>query len=277
MSPLPSLEPGNHRLTCPSCGRGSKDRTFGVTVEPDGTSVSHCFRCEYVATYRPDRAPTYRPGKTINRPVAAIKPEFLSTYGLEHFARCTGLRATIGEQYLLARGCAIPPADGDLRFHPALKHPASDYTGPALVALVTHAVTRAPLTLHRSWVRSDGRKAEIEPKRMLLGGHAKRHGVIRLWPDESVTYGLAVAEGIETALSLAHAYSPVWSCVDAGNLAALPVLQGIETLVIGADHDAAGINAASRCADRWAITGVDVRVIAPATAKRDWNDPAAAA
>lgn len=273
---LQSLESGEHRLTCPMCGRSPKDRTFGVTVESDGAAVGHCFRCEHVETYRRDRAPTFRPGKPINRPLAASKREILSEYGVELFGACTALRGTVGEAYLLARSCVIPPADGDLRFHPALRH-QSGYTGPALVALVTHAVTRAPLTLHRSWVRSDGRKADIEPNRMLLGGHAKRHGVIRLWPDESVTCGLAVAEGIETALSLAHAYSPVWSCVDAGNLAALPVLQGIETLVIGADHDAAGIEAANRCADRWAATGVDVRVIAPATAKRDWNDAVAAA
>ena len=108
-------------------------------------------------------------------------------------------------------------------------------------------------------MRADGTKADVDPPRLLLGGHRKQGGVIRLWPDEAVTTGLAIAEGIETALSLAHDYKPVWSVIDAGNLAAFPVLPGIETLIIGADHDEAGLKAAAACADRWAAAGVEVR------------------
>ena len=275
MSALHDLEPGNHRLICGCCARGPKDWTLGVTVNHEGAAVGHCFRCGHVETYRPERGNSYRPGKAISRPVASFKRETLSEYGTELLGGCTALHGTIGEAYLLARGCVIPPDDSDLRFHPNLRHPAIDYAGPALVALVTHAATRVPLTLHRTWIRADGRKADIEPPRMLLGGHSKRGGVIRLWPDESVTTGLAVTEGCETALSLAHDYAPVWSAIDAGNLAALPVLDGVEVLVIGADHDAAGIKGATACADRWAAAGVDVRVIAPATG--DWNDARAAA
>ena len=59
-----------------------------------------------------------------------------------------------------------------------------------------------------------------------------------------------VAEGIESALSLAWAFVPVWACIDAGNLAALPVLDGIEALTIAADNDPAGQAAAQTCATR---------------------------
>lgn len=276
MSTFANLEPGEHRLQCPDCSRGPRDRTFGVTVDYGGAAVGHCFRCQYVETYRPDRPPSYRPGKAISRPVAPLKRETLNQYGMELFDACTGLRGTIGEQYLQARGCVLPPTDGDLRFHPALPHP-SGYVGPALVALVTHAQTRVPMTLHQTWVQADGTKAECEPARMLLGGHRKAGGAIRLWPDEAVTMGLAVAEGIETALSLAHAYTPAWACIDAGNLAALPVLAGIESLVIAADHDAAGIAAAKACADRWGAAGAEVAVVMSATPKADINDLRAAA
>jgi hypothetical protein len=132
------------------------------------------------------------------------------------------------------------------------------------------------MTLHRTWVRADGSKADCDSLRLLLGGHAKKHGVIRLWPDEAVTYGLAVAEGIETALSLALAYQPVWACIDAGNLAALPVLAGIETLVIGADNDDVGITAAEACATRWNDAGCDVFLVTPDGEKSDSNDLARA-
>ncbi len=259
----------------PRCGRNEREKTLGVTVA-DGRGVAHCFRCEYVETMQGDEPVMQRPGKPAPRPVAATKHETLSDRGRALFGAAVALPGTAGADYLQARGCALPPNDGDLRFHPALRHQCG-YTGPGLVALVTDTVTREPLTLHFTWTRNDGTKAEVDPPRTLLRGHRKKGGVIRLWPDDAVTTGLAVAEGIETALSLAHAYRPVWACIDAGNLAALPVLAGIECLVIGTDHDEAGIKAAEACAARSEAAGVDVVAIAPRRARSDWNDRRAAA
>jgi putative DNA primase/helicase len=178
------------------------------------------------------------------------------------------LSGTAGARYLNARGCAIPPADGDLRFHPAVRH-ESGYVGNALVAKITDAITGEPMGIHRTWVTASGKADVVKPK-MVLG--PKQGGVVRLWPDDAVTTGLAVAEGIETALTIAHDYRPVWSLIDAGNMAAFPVLAGIETLVIGADNDAAGLKGAQACADRWAAAGVDVRILVPEMAGSDWND-----
>ena len=271
-----TLEVGEHRLVCHVCG-DSRKKNLGVTINADGTGRAHCFKCGYVETHRAERTPTYRPAKAISRPVVPLKRETLSEYGLELWSACTGLRGTIGEQYLLARGCVIPPDDGDLRFHPALKNPASDYTGPALVALVSHVVTRVPMTLHRTWIRADGTKADCNPPRMLLGGHRKGGGVIRLWPDEAVTLGLGIAEGIETALSLAHAFTPVWACIDAGNLAAMPVLDGVESLLIAADNDHVGITAAETCSSRWIAAESEVHIAIPPDRKTDFNDVARAA
>lgn len=264
------LGPGNHRLTCPECGRGERDKTLGLTIE-DGAGVAHCFRCQYVKNWRDESESQNATRKPLSRPLKTHKNERLSTWGLELWDACTGLRGTVGEQYLLTRHCALPPADGHLRFHAALKHP-SGYTSPALVALVTDAVTREPISLHRTWVKADGTKADVDPPRLLLGGHRKQGGVIRLWPDESVTYGLGIAEGIETALTLATALSPVWSLIDAGNMAAFPVLAGIEVLTIAADHDEAGLDAATACATRWTEEGCDVRVVIPPRERADLND-----
>ena len=269
---------GPRRQPCPACGRSDRDKTLGVTLKDDGSGVAHCFRCEYVETWRPDR-----PGFVARppaRPLAARRAPQQHTVLSDYWRELWGASRPLAGpalDYLQARGCRIPPEDGDLRWHPALRHP-SGYVGPALVALVTHAQTRDPLTLHRTWVRPDGTKPpEADPPRLLLAGHRKAGGVIRLWPDEAVTTGLGTAEGIETALSLAHAYTPVWACIDAGNLAALPVLAGVESLVIAADHDAAGVAAAKACADRWAAAGAEVAVVMSATPKADINDLRAAA
>lgn len=103
-----------------------------------------------------------------------------------------------------------------------------------------------------------------------------RGGVIRVWPNEAVTRGLGIGEGIETALAAAHAFTPVWSVIDAGHMSKFPVLDGIESLVIFADHDDAGIKAARTCAQRWADAGRDVRIVLPEQAGTDIADMVAA-
>jgi hypothetical protein len=149
-----------------------------------------------------------------------------------------------------------------------MKHP-SGYTGPALVALITDIQTNEPLSLHRTWITSTG-KANIDPPRLLLGNHATVNGVIRLFPDDEVNHTLGLAEGIETALSLAWFGYPVWATIDAGHLGKFPVLEGITQLVIAQDNDPAGIAAATACAQRWA--DADRWVIVTQQQQNDLND-----
>jgi putative DNA primase/helicase len=98
--------------------------------------------------------------------------------------------------------------------------------------------------------------------------------VVRLWPDEEVTLGLCVAEGIETALTAALGFGLAWATIDKGNLAELPILPGIECLTVVADHDAnsAGQRAAEECARRWGEAGVEVIVWTSPSEGRDLND-----
>ncbi len=198
----------------------------------------------------------------------------LSDYWRSIWRECSAISG-IAAEYLSARRCAVPPTDSDLRWHGALKHP-SGYVGAALVALITDTETGNPVSLHRTWIRGDGSKP-VEPARLLAKGHRKAGGVIRLWPDDAVTDGLAICEGIETALSIAHVFRPVWSCIDAGNLAEFPVLAGIESLTICADHDPAGLRAAETCAARWLAARREVRITTPDAEGSDFNDAARAA
>lgn len=136
-----------------------------------------------------------------------------------------------------------------------------------MLARITDAATNDPLSLHFTRLNTDGTKID----RRLLAGHIKRGGVIRLWPDNNVTFGLGIAEGIETALSAAHAFRPMWSCIDAGNLAGFPVLPAINSLTIFADNDPAGLDAAQKCARRWLADCRSVSVYTPDIAG-DMND-----
>ncbi len=272
---IAGLTPGEYRLECPLCGTGRRhDRPLGVTVDHDGAAVAHCFRCGAARAYRPGLNPAARHATARREPLPRVmsgaKSTRLSDAGRAIWDGCRPLAGTDGAAYLLARRCVLPPDDSALRFHPNLKHAPSGKSGPALVALVTNIITGKPQTLHRTWIRPDGRKADLDPPRLLLGGHVKQGGAVRLWPDDSVTTGLAVGEGIETCLTLAHAFTPVWALIDAGNLAAMPVLPGVETLFIARDRDPAGEKAAHECGTRWAAAGVTVRLSAQAA--NDLND-----
>lgn len=263
------LPAGEHRLACPHCSRGKRDKTLGVTVDTDGDGVAHCFRCEYIETYRParlgfDRQPKPKrpPAHQARRVVAPPqqKHETLSDAGRALWKTTRSITPdSPAGRYLLTRRCKLPPHGSHLRELPAHRHP-SGHVGPALVALLTDFETGEPRSLHMTWLGEGGKKADVQPPRRLLAGHAKAGAVCRLWPDEYVSGGLGVAEGIETALSLAHGFEPVWAAIDAGNLAALPVLPGIENLVIACDRDPAGEKAAQACAQRWAAAGVAVKM-----------------
>lgn len=264
----PALPPGSHRLRCPACGRDRRaDKTLGVTVDTAGDGVAHCFRCAFVETHRADRQPQRRQPVGRVRPLEQAQPpvrvphqhDNLSPQGRALWlASHPILAGTPAAHYLTMRRCVLPPVSGHLRWLPAHRHPTG-HVGPCLVALLTDAQTRQPRSLHFTWV-AGGRKADVNPPRLLLKGHRKAGAVCRLWPDDFVTHGLGVAEGIETALSLAHAHAPVWAAIDAGNLAALPVLAGVEVLVIAQDRDPAGEKAAAECAGRWSAAGCEVLV-----------------
>ena len=265
------LKTGENRLPCPVCDRGPKDTALSVRLEPDGVIVWHCHRlCGMDGSNRSrDTTPTTPRLQSAPRPVERKR-------GLSDNARALWA-ATVppktcrpAADYLRARVCMLPPDDGDLRCMPALRHP-SGYIGPALVALITDTLTGEPLSLHRTWIQADGQKAPVSPARLLLKDHPIAGGVIRLWPDDAVTMGLGIAEGIETALSLAHGFAPVWACIDAGHLAKFPILPGIQELIIGADNDPAGRKAADACAARWGDHAA-VRVIQADTDGADLND-----
>jgi hypothetical protein len=121
----------------------------------------------------------------------------------------------------------------------------------AIVALMTDPVTGEPCGIHRTYLNEDGTKRE----RKMLGNA----GVVRLSPDEDVTIGLGIVEGIEDGLAvLASGWSPIWAALSCGGIERFPVLSGIEALTIFHDRDEAGFRATEICAERWTAAGKEV-------------------
>ena len=268
---------GEQRIACPLCDKGPRDDALGLKLDADGSAVWQCFRCGFRGAARGDRESIVRPPQRPQTPrTEDQRHQTLVPRWRDFWDECEPLIArSIGARYLEERNCVVPPTDGDLRWHPECWHWPTQQRLPAMVALITDVVTGAPLSLHFTYLLPDGAgKADVDKPRLLLSKHCKTGGVIRLWPDEAVTYSLGLAEGIESALSLAHAHPPVWATIDAGNLSALPVLAGIESVIVAVDHDPAGVKGAQAFGNRWSKAGIDVRLVMPADRGRDLNDVA---
>jgi hypothetical protein len=244
-----SAQTKTRRAPCPQCNRGPKDTALAITTDERG-EVWKCHRCGYSGAN--NVATNVR---AIGRELRPPSPDKLRAI----WNRTVPLPGTIGETYLKHRRCALPPIDSDVRFLPS-----SDRYPPSLCSLVTDAITAQPMTLHFTYLRSDGLgKAGTDRDKRLLADHPKAGGVIRIWPDEAVTHALGIAEGIESALAAAHAFTPVWAMVDAGNMTRFPVLAGIAALTIFADNDEPGLRAARACGQRWADAGHEVGLVVP--------------
>jgi putative DNA primase/helicase len=176
---------------------------------------------------------------------------------------------TIVETYLERRGLRLPEhSDEVLRFHPACPRGADRL--PAMLGLMRDIAGDRPAGVHRTFLSADGHaKAAVEPNKMMLG--AARGAVLKLTPDEDVTSGLAITEGIEDGLAVLNdGWAPVWVCLSAGTMMRFPVLGGVEALSIFCDNDAPGANAAEGCVARWQEAGREACVVEPPHHHKDF-------
>ena len=201
------------------------------------------------------------------------------------------LAGTPAEAYLRGRGI-VGPLPPILRYHPACWHGPTARRHPALVARVEGADRFA---VHRTYLARDGRRIDHrddalrDDAKMMLG--ATLGGAVRLAgpeepsrrraPGPGSCYGLGsliVAEGIETALSVASgaagplgAGARVWAALTTSNLAGLRLPARAGRLVIAADGDEGGRRAAHALAERARALGWQPRFLA-APEGLDWND-----
>lgn len=273
---------GEHRTACPQCASRdarAKDTALAVKVTAD-SAVWFCHRCNWTGRCNSEAARITRDDRTPDRVDLTDRMPYDRLSARGEWLWRQGKPITSGScvgQYLQARKCCIPGehACRELDSHWCNR----DWSGACMVSLITHVTTNDKRSLHLTWVskEGDGKKAPVDRPRQLLKQHKKANGVIRLSPDQDVMRGLFIGEGIETCLSIMHGVSPVWCCIDAGNLGAFPVLAGVECLTILVDNDDAGKRAADQCLERWGRAGREVRLITPHIPKTDVNDLARAA
>jgi hypothetical protein len=197
------------------------------------------------------------------------------------------LAGTPVADYLDGRGLSLAELARQpraLRFHPECWNSERRAPLPAMLAAITDGRGHHVAT-HRTWLARDEagrwRKAPLAYPKMTLGSYAG--GFIPLWrgasrkPLSQAPAGetVAIAEGIETALSVALACPElrVLAAVALPNLARLALPESVARVIVCADNDPHPKAQAllQRAAQRFAAEGREVRVAWPPSGK-DFND-----
>lgn len=198
------------------------------------------------------------------------------------------IAGTPAGDYLRGRGIDLAELGRQprcLRFHPAAWCAEAGAKLPALLAAINDADGQHVAT-HRTWLTRAASgtwcKAPLRDPKKSLGSYAG--GCIRLWRgatgrnlrDAQPGEAVAIAEGIETALSVAVACPElrVLAAVSLANMARVQLPAAIGTVILCADNDgdnAAAAELVTRAAERFAREGRAVR-IARAPVGKDFND-----
>jgi DNA polymerase I len=208
--------------------------------------------------------------RTVRKPV---DDERNRRRALRFWRHAQPIAGTLAERYLVERRridlSALPDGSASLRFHPYCPFGIGT-THPCLIVLRRDIVSDEPVSIHRIALTPDGDKIE----RRLLGSG----GIVKLWPAGP---RLVVGEGVETTLAAATRIThrgaplqPAWSAVSTGTLGALPLIPGVEELIILVDNDVSGAGqaAANRCSERWSRAGRRVVRLTPKRPDSDFND-----
>jgi phage/plasmid primase-like uncharacterized protein len=123
--------------------------------------------------------------------------------------------------------------------------------------------------LHLTILEPDGRGRK---GKKLARGSKPKGGAIRIYPLEE-GQPLALAEGIETALAVREVTGwPVWATIAALFMKEVVAPGEAKEVVVCADHDRAGIEAAHALARKLLRGGRQVRIAVPPVEGDDWLD-----
>lgn len=275
---------GRNAVLAPGPGHSRRDRSLSVRLEPDapGGFVVYSHAGDDVMgckDYIRERCglPRWQSRGLIANPRGGLRVDEKPTLASQGIDKNTVLPAlsiwsasvepagTVVERYLASRSLELPPDAADvLRFHPRLRYYGG--TVPGMVALLRDIRTNEPAGIHRTYLTANG----VKLGRKMLG--RAKGAAIKIDPDEDVTLGLTIGEGIETVLAARQlGFRPAWALGSVGAVEAFPALPAIEALTILEEAGAPSIKAVERCGRTWSEAGAEVIVVAPKVGS-DIND-----
>jgi len=187
-------------------------------------------------------------------------------FALQIWNAAVDVPGTTAERYLYHRGITLP-VPTSLRYAPSILHAPTGLCLPAIIAAVRIS-QGAVSAIQRVFVRADGLgKADVAGPKLSLGPLGD--GAVRLAAASEV---MALCEGWETGLSaLQLSGLPVWASLGASRMHRVRLPDIVHSVVIFADNDAAGHEAAERTAQVHRDLGRCVEIRLPANGT-DFND-----
>ncbi|MBH9553333.1 DUF7146 domain-containing protein [Inhella gelatinilytica] len=177
--------------------------------------------------------------------------------------------------YLKRRGLGgMWPLPDCLRFHPRLGYWADGQQiglFPAMVSAITSPEGEL-VALHRTYLTQGGRKAPVPTVKKLTAAAGPLAGacIALAKPSRGV---LGISEGIETGLAAGLASGlPVVAAYSASNLAQWIWPSDVRRIVVFADNDKAGLDAADTLRARALRADLRCEVHSPSDAGVDWCD-----
>lgn len=304
---------GRDRVLCPGPGHRPHDRSLSVRFDstaPDGFIVEsfagdpwdvckdHVRRTLGLGSFEPGQGCRENTKWVSYLPAPqSVESVQKAEFALSLWKEAKPIGGTLAECYLADRGIEIPGsiyAGRSVRYHPACPFrldSGETVRLPAQIAAMVNIATNEFQGIHRTALDASGngkaRMRGLDDAKKMLG--SSKGACIKLSPDEAVSTGLAIAEGIETALAVMGNFgiAPVWATMSAGTMARFPVLGGIECLSIFADNDhaklqggrlrQAGNEAARQCAANWTEEGRECVIWTPPDVGSDFNSISARA
>jgi putative DNA primase/helicase len=174
-------------------------------------------------------------------------------------------------EYLKHRGLWPLPELCGLRAHPSVEYFADGVRVgrfPALIAEVRD-IDGNLASAHVTYLQHGRKLAGHEPRKLLSPLTGRRGCAARLMPPLAGDQ-LGVGEGIETCLSAARIHGvPTWAALSAALLQKFEPPPAVRRLLIFADRDAAGLEAAGRLAER--LQGrIAFEIKSPPPPAKDW-------
>jgi putative DNA primase/helicase len=263
------------RCPVPNHGKGQGDKNPSLSIKDYGDHLSFvCFAgCSRYAILDALKRDYLWRGRSDDLSTKAERDVIRKAEGRKNIAGALSIwnqtvraRGTLVEKYLNARGIILLP--DALRFHPALLHAGTQTRWPAMVTGVFD-IDGLVTAIHRTYLARDGSgKAPINPNKMTLG--PCRGNAIRLAPAAP---SLMVGEGIETTLSVMQVTArPAWAAGSAGFMEKLVLPAAVKEVMILADSDCVGQDAARRAAKRWKAEKRRVLIAKPPQENADFND-----
>lgn len=175
------------------------------------------------------------------------------------------------DRWLRARAVGMQNYPSCLRTCMRVRHSGPPVSWhPAMLARVSDADGK-PATIHKTYITTDGKKADVDKVRLFCPGSVPAGGAVRL---AVVADEMGIAEGIETAFAAMQLFSvPTWAALSDGGVEKFEPPPEVRRLVIFGDHDAKGAGQRAAYALAARLAGrvvVDVRI--PEQVGTDWND-----